>query len=73
MKKNLLFILILLSSSPLIWAQNTQHFAKQLLNLEKELEVFRGKIDEKERQIRTKLSQKSSKFYALKQKTKKLL
>ena len=68
MKKQLLFIFALFGFYPLVCAQNSQHFAKQLLNLEKELETFRSKIDQKERQIRTVLSEKSSKLYALKQK-----
>ena len=66
-KRVFIFLLGLFYTLPL-GAQNTQHFAKQLLNLEKELKVFRNKIDEKERQIRTVLSKKSGQLYALKQK-----
>ena len=47
---------------------STQHFAKQLLNLENELEEFRDKIDQKERQIRASLSQKTNQLYALREK-----
>ena len=61
-------ILLIMLHVPPATAQPPQHFAKQLLNLEQELEEFRDKIDQKEREIRAALSKRTNELYTLREK-----
>ncbi len=48
-------------------SEGSVHFSSQLLNLEKELETFRDKIDEKESQIQILLKGYANELYMLRQ------